>query len=73
MIKAGIISNFDEVRWDVRPSPKFGTLEFRVAKMLPLISLRWGWWLRFRSAWSNTSRASTTPGARFPTCHVVCQ
>lgn len=31
MIKTGIISNFDEVRWDVRPSPKFGTLEFRVA------------------------------------------
>lgn len=31
MVKTGVISNFDEVRWDVRPSPKFGTLEFRVA------------------------------------------
>lgn len=30
MVKTGIISNFDEVRWDVRPSPKFGTIEFRV-------------------------------------------
>lgn len=31
MVKTGVISHFDEVRWDVRPSPKFGTLEFRVA------------------------------------------
>lgn len=31
MVKTGVISNFDEVRWDVRPSPKFGTLELRVA------------------------------------------
>lgn len=31
MVKTGIISSFDEVRWDVRPSLKFGTLEFRVA------------------------------------------
>lgn len=30
MVNTGVISNFDEVRWDVRPSPKFGTLEFRV-------------------------------------------
>ncbi|VEI12368.1 glutamate--cysteine ligase [Trueperella bialowiezensis] len=30
MVKTGVISNFDEVRWDVRPSPKYGTLEFRV-------------------------------------------
>lgn len=30
MVKTGVISNFDEVRWDVRPSPKFGTIEFRV-------------------------------------------
>lgn len=30
LLKTGVIENFDEVRWDVRPSPKFGTLEFRV-------------------------------------------
>lgn len=29
--KTGIIDTFDEVRWDIRPSPKFGTLEIRVA------------------------------------------
>lgn len=30
MQKTGIISNFDEVRWDIRPSPKFGTIEMRM-------------------------------------------
>ena len=31
MLKTGVISSFDEVRWDIRPSPKFGTLAVRVA------------------------------------------
>src|SRR5690606_5753260 len=30
MIKTGVIDNFDEIRWDIRPSPKFGTLELRI-------------------------------------------
>ncbi|MFP7696176.1 glutamate--cysteine ligase [Trueperella sp. LYQ143] len=30
MMKTGVISHFDEVRWDIRPSPKYGTLEFRM-------------------------------------------
>lgn len=30
MIRTGIIDGFDEVRWDVRPSPKLGTVENRV-------------------------------------------
>ncbi|OCA93721.1 glutamate--cysteine ligase [Actinobaculum suis] len=30
MKKTGIIENFDEIRWDIRPSPKFGTLELRM-------------------------------------------
>ncbi|QPK80936.1 glutamate--cysteine ligase [Schaalia sp. ZJ405] len=29
MIRANAISTVDELRWDVRPSPKFGTLEVR--------------------------------------------
>ncbi|MBD3689457.1 glutamate--cysteine ligase [Nanchangia anserum] len=30
LTKTGIITCFDEIRWDIRPSPKFGTLEVRV-------------------------------------------
>jgi glutamate---cysteine ligase / carboxylate-amine ligase len=31
MVGLGIVSDSNELWWDVRPSPKFGTLEFRVA------------------------------------------
>lgn len=30
MSKAGVISTFDEVRWDIRPSPNLGTVELRI-------------------------------------------
>lgn len=30
MRKAGVIATFDEVRWDVRPSPSLGTVEIRI-------------------------------------------
>ena len=30
MMHTGVIDQFDEVRWDVRPSPRFGTLEMRI-------------------------------------------
>jgi carboxylate-amine ligase ACTODO_00288 len=30
MISTGVIEGFDEVRWDIRPSPAFGTIENRV-------------------------------------------
>jgi len=30
MTKTGVIDDFSEVRWDVRPAPRFGTLEVRV-------------------------------------------
>jgi carboxylate-amine ligase len=29
---------FDEIRWDLRPSPKFGTLEVRVCDGIPTMS-----------------------------------
>jgi carboxylate-amine ligase len=31
MLHVGVIDQFDELRWDIRPSPRFGTLEVRVA------------------------------------------
>ena len=31
MMHTGVIDQFDEVRWDMRPSPRFGTLEMRIA------------------------------------------
>ncbi len=37
MIKTGVIDSFDEIRWDIRPSPKFGTLELRICDGLPSI------------------------------------
>lgn len=30
MTHTGVIEEFDEIRWDLRPSPKFGTLEMRI-------------------------------------------
>lgn len=30
MLKTGIIDSFDQVRWDVRPSPGLGTVELRI-------------------------------------------
>lgn len=38
MLHTGVIDIFDEIRWDVRPSPKFGTLEVRVCDGLPTLS-----------------------------------
>lgn len=38
MLKTGVIDIFDEIRWDIRPSPKFGTLEVRVADGIPTLS-----------------------------------
>lgn len=38
MLKTGVIDAFDEVRWDIRPSPKFGTLEMRVCDGIPTSS-----------------------------------
>jgi carboxylate-amine ligase len=35
MLHTGVIDQFDEVRWDIRPSPRFGTLEMRVADGAP--------------------------------------
>jgi len=31
MVHTGVIDRVDEVRWDIRPSPRFGTLEMRIA------------------------------------------
>ncbi|MFV0254503.1 MAG: glutamate--cysteine ligase [Beutenbergiaceae bacterium] len=30
MLRTGVIDTFDEVRWDIRPSMQFGTLEMRI-------------------------------------------
>ncbi len=30
MMHTGVIDQFDEIRWDLRPSPRFGTLEVRI-------------------------------------------
>ncbi|MGA8988679.1 glutamate--cysteine ligase [Aeromicrobium sp.] len=35
MLHTGVIDVFDEIRWDLRPSPKFGTLEVRVSDGIP--------------------------------------
>lgn len=30
MLKTGIIDDFNEIRWDIRPSPRLGTVEMRI-------------------------------------------
>lgn len=31
MVHTGVIEEFDEIRWDLRPAPRFGTIETRIA------------------------------------------
>jgi carboxylate-amine ligase len=38
MLHTGVIDVFDEIRWDIRPSPKFGTLEVRVCDGIPTLT-----------------------------------
>lgn len=38
MLHTGVIDVFDEIRWDLRPSPKFGTLEVRICDGSPTLS-----------------------------------
>ena len=35
MLKTGVIDVLDEIRWDLRPSAKFGTLEVRICDGIP--------------------------------------
>lgn len=35
MVHTGVIDEFNEVRWDIRPSPHFGTLEVRICDGVP--------------------------------------
>ena len=35
LIRVGVIDHWDEIRWDIRPSPKWGTVENRVCDGLP--------------------------------------
>jgi carboxylate-amine ligase len=43
MLHVGVIDEFSEIRWDIRPSPTFGTLEMRICdgapNMLELMAL----------------------------------
>ena len=35
MVHVGVIDDVSEIRWDIRPSPRFGTLEMRIADGSP--------------------------------------
>lgn len=35
MLHVGVIDDISEIRWDIRPSPRFGTLEMRIADGSP--------------------------------------
>lgn len=37
MFVTGVIDDFTEIRWDIRPSPRFGTVEQRVCDGLPTL------------------------------------
>ena len=38
LTRTGVIDVFDEIRWDLRPSPKFGTLEVRICDGIPTMA-----------------------------------
>lgn len=41
MLHTGVIDEFNEVRWDIRPSPRFGTVEVRICDGTPtMLELR---------------------------------
>ncbi|GAA4528267.1 glutamate--cysteine ligase [Amycolatopsis samaneae] len=37
MVTTGVIDDFSEIRWDIRPSPRLGTIEMRVCDGLPTL------------------------------------
>jgi glutamate---cysteine ligase / carboxylate-amine ligase len=37
MLATGVISEFKEIRWDIRPSPALGTIEIRICDGLPTL------------------------------------
>ena len=37
MLATGVISEFKEIRWDIRPSPELGPIEVRVCDGLPTL------------------------------------
>ncbi|MDR2348988.1 MAG: glutamate--cysteine ligase [Bifidobacteriaceae bacterium] len=37
MVHTGVIDVFNEIRWDIRPAPQFGTVEVRVCDALPTL------------------------------------
>ncbi|MFD9959007.1 glutamate--cysteine ligase [Amycolatopsis sp. NPDC058986] len=37
MFTTGVIDDFSEIRWDIRPSPRLGTIEMRVCDGLPTL------------------------------------
>jgi carboxylate-amine ligase len=38
MLHTGVIDDLSEIRWDIRPSPRFGTVEVRVCDGLPSLA-----------------------------------
>ena len=38
LVACGVLENPDEIRWDVRPSPKYGTVENRMADSVPTLA-----------------------------------
>ena len=69
MIRTGVIEGFDEVRWDIRPSPTFGTIETACTtrRRTPLRSASSR---PSPTSSSSTSRACTTPVSPCPPCRT---
>jgi carboxylate-amine ligase len=38
LVKTGVIETYSEIRWDVRPAPRFGTVEVRVCDAMPTLN-----------------------------------
>ena len=69
MIRTGVIEGFDEVRWDIRPSPAFGTIETACTtrrRMRPRSPPS----RRSPTSSLSISRACTTPASPFPSCRT---
>jgi YbdK family carboxylate-amine ligase len=61
LLRSGAIPEPTFLWWDVRPQPRFGTVEVRIMDAQPRLGVSWPWssWPSQRSAWSKTCGSAT--------------
>lgn len=66
MLRTGVIDDFSEVRWDIRPSPKLGTIEIRTCDAPTNVTELKALATTTRTAWWSTSSTEMDEGRDLP-------